>query len=83
MAKQAAGKVLVSERALFSRINRVLLKDGETIRRCRTDSRSYHNLGSYYTVDFSRNAVVDSMIDLEEYGREIGVLRPFEAMADQ
>ncbi len=76
-------KVPVSERALVARINRVLAKDDETLRRCRDDSRGFNELGRYYTVDFTRNVIVGKDHDLEKLGRKLGVLAPYEALCDE
>ncbi|MCW5756977.1 MAG: hypothetical protein KIT54_07070 [Phycisphaeraceae bacterium] len=74
-------KVQLSERALFGRVNRALQREGQSLRRCRIDSRDYANLGRYFVVDDSRNYVVGKDIDLEELAREVGVLRGYETLA--
>jgi hypothetical protein len=38
--------------------------------------------GDYYFLDTDINGVVDSRLDLEDYGRELGVLRPYEALRE-
>jgi hypothetical protein len=75
--------VPVSERALAARINRALAKQGQTLRRCRADSRWHRELGDYYAIDVDRNTCADTDIDLEALGREMGVLREFEKLADE
>lgn len=75
-------KVMVSERALFARINRLLQKDGMFIRRCREDSQSAHVLGRYFVIDAQRNCVVEKDIDLEQLGRDRGVLAEYEVLAE-
>jgi hypothetical protein len=72
---------MVSERALSSRIDRALRKNGEKLRRCRSNSRDYHRLGDFYTVDIERNAVASTHVDLEQRGRELGVLHSNEQFA--
>lgn len=75
-------KVVVTERALFSRINRRLNKDGEKLHRCRADSRWFNDMGPYYIVDMATNtATARGFSDLENWGREIGALKPFEKLA--
>ena len=73
-------QVPISERALFARINRALAKEGETLRRCRPDSRWSNELGYYYALDISRNAITSKHVDLEDWGREMGVLKPYEKL---
>ncbi len=72
----------VTERALFSRINRKLKKEGEILRRCRENSRFYADMGPYYAVDVVSNTVTARGVsDLEAWGRDLGVMRPFEKLA--
>jgi len=73
-------KVPVAERALVARINRVLAKSDEGLRRCRDGSRAFSELGRYYTVNFNRNLIVRKDHDLEELGRELNVLADFETL---
>ncbi len=73
-------KVKVSERAIVARISRALAKEGEALRRCRRDSRSYSTLGDYYVIDINRNFVTSTDIDLEKWAREMKVLQAWEEM---
>lgn len=68
-------KVPVSTRALSQRINRALAKDGKKLVRARS-AKIEEALGSWYIVNGS--GVDDCRIDLEDYGREIGVLKEWE-----
>ena len=77
----AGQKVVVSERAMAARINRELKKQGESLRRCREDSRWFHDLGQYYTLDLERNVISDKQVDLTELAKKLGVLRPYEVLA--
>ncbi len=79
--KAKATKVMLSERAVFARVDRALVKRRETIRRCREDARGFHDLGRYYTVDTDINAVTHKGFELESFARKLGVLQPYEAMA--
>lgn len=64
----------VSERALVARINRVLAREGERLRKCRTDSRSFPTLGNYYIVHLPRNLIVNySIDDLDDLAEQVGV----------
>jgi hypothetical protein len=82
-AMTKGGKVPVSERALFSRINRALAKQGESLRRCREDSRSFSDLGAYYIIDIRGNYVTAKFLELDKLGRKMGVLEPYEALDDR
>ena len=70
----------ISRRALVTRINRALAKQGQALRRCRQSSRWHPDLGDYYAVDLGRNGIVDTHVDLVAKGRELGVLRPSERL---
>jgi hypothetical protein len=76
-------KVKLSERALLARINRALAKEDEGLRRCREDSRDFHNLGRYYRVDYFHNGIVGTDVDLESLGRELKVLADWEVLDPQ
>lgn len=64
----------LSNGALILRINRRLAKDDQAVRKCRETSRDHNELGDYYVVNTSMNVIVAKQVDLEEYGRELGVL---------
>ena len=88
MAKKRTG-VPVSERALIQRINRKLNADRPTPRQSGTidvlkrarGARAELDLGRHYVIDLRSNCVLHKDVDLEEFGRELGVLRPYEAVA--
>jgi hypothetical protein len=67
----------LSESAIISRINRALRTQGEVLRRCRESSRGFQELGRFYVVN-ERNFICQKDVDLDELGRELGVLRPNE-----
>ncbi len=71
----------VTERALIQRINRVLAKKQELLKKCREASGSYNNLGDYYTIDVYRNAIIDTHLNLEKLGRKLDVLAKWESLA--
>ncbi|WP_315720157.1 MULTISPECIES: hypothetical protein [unclassified Bradyrhizobium] len=77
----AETKVPVTMRALIARINRKLAHDYLAMRRCRSSSRWYYDLGDFYVVDNLHNNIEAVSIDPVEYGRELGVLQPFEEVA--
>jgi len=70
----------VSERALIGRINRRLDRDYKKLYKSRPGSRLEANVGRFYVVDVWRNTVVDTHVDLESYGRELGVLAEWEQL---
>jgi len=72
-------KVPVSERALVQRINRVLAKEDQALKKTRS-SRWRADLGAFYTIDRRHNAIVDRMIDLEEFARELKTLAEYERL---
>ena len=82
MGKRGQGeKVPVTMRALIQRINRKLASDNEMLRRTR--GQASVDLGVYHVIDVSKNAVVGKDIDPEAYGRDLGVLKPWERLVDE
>jgi hypothetical protein len=75
-------KIPVAERALMARVNRALAKKNQAMQRCRQESRSFHNLGRYYIIDFSRNCLLHSDVDIEAFARQMGILRAYEVLDD-
>ncbi len=74
--------VPVSERALVQRINRRLAKDGERLKAA-AGMRARLELGAYFVMDISHNCVLHKDVDLEELGRELEVLRPYESLVTE
>lgn len=73
----------ITERALYQRVARGLQHDGKAIRTARyiVDGNSLREdpeLGRYFVIDTSRNIIVDKRVDLQEYGRDLGVLKAWE-----
>jgi hypothetical protein len=58
--------MVISERALFARVARNLAHNGETLHRCRVDSRWFNSLGRYYTVDSSTGCAGSRCDDVED-----------------
>jgi hypothetical protein len=77
--KEKPTMVPVSERALVQRINRKLWKESEVLKAARPNTRAVQDLGRYYVID-DRNRVVRQHCDLEEMGRELGVLAAYERL---
>lgn len=80
MAKARVG-VPVTRRALFQRINRALAERDEVLKKLRGD-RWWPDLGDYYVVNIRVNGVVAKHVDLADFGRELGVLAPYEKLAE-
>ncbi len=80
--KVMSRKVAVTERAVEARINRVLAKELRVLKRCREDSRWFRDLGRHYIVDLGHNGIAGQDVDIELLGRELGVLKDYEVLAE-
>jgi hypothetical protein len=76
----ATRKVMITERALVQRINRALAKEDEVVKKSRADSRMEMQYGTYYSVNQRTNNIANGNIDIESMGRELGVLKEYEAL---
>jgi hypothetical protein len=63
----------VSESALVKRINRKLLPEGERLQTSR-GAHAEQQLGCHYITDTNGGCVCVQNVDVEAYGRELGVL---------
>lgn len=70
--------MIVSEKALISRINRRLAHGGTVLKKTR-GQRWRSSVGDFYEID--GNTIVSTHVDLEDWARELGVLRPSERLA--
>jgi hypothetical protein len=77
MSKQQ--KVPVSERALIQRLNRKIHDEERMIRTTR-GGRAESDLGRHYCLNWRGNWIVAKNIDLEDWGREHGVLKDWEEL---
>ncbi|WP_280554543.1 hypothetical protein [Halomonas sp. 25-S5] len=69
----------VTERALTARLNRRLKKDGRKIHK--TPPSAQQELGTWHVVNLEQGTIAAHGIEsLEEFAREEGVLKPFEAL---
>lgn len=68
---------VVTKRALVQRINRKLQHQSKMLKALRSE-RGRSDLGDFFVVDVGRNAVIRAHCDLEELGRELGVLGAWE-----
>jgi hypothetical protein len=73
-------KVPVSKRALTQRNNRALEKRSQLLRRPSPQGQS--TMGEFVIVDVGINGIVGEYKDLENLGRELGVLETWESLAD-
>jgi hypothetical protein len=88
--KQDSKRIKITERALFQRINRKLAQDGEKLCTARGESAS-EEMGRFYVVEtgqhvrpkrYAASGVVYTHVKLEELGRKLGVIKPWEELAD-
>lgn len=73
-------KVTVTERALFARVDRKLAKEGQRLRRCKTDAKAFSELGTFYIVDTTTNTIAAKNCELETLAKEVGVLADWEEL---
>jgi hypothetical protein len=71
--------VPVTERALVQRINRLLANHGQQLQKARGNTARLE-LGDYYTINVHQNFVVQKDVGLEELGRRLNALRPYESL---
>jgi hypothetical protein len=80
-------KMPVQERTLLARINRHLAHDNERVHVTREGGRAATDLGRFYVIRYGRGGdepstnIIDHHVDIEEMGRELGLLRPYEVLA--
>jgi len=74
-------KVPVSMRALIQRINRTLKPDLETLKITRGEQMR-REVGDYYRLNLRYNCISGKHMDPEEYGRNLGVLQPWETVVE-
>lgn len=72
----------ITTQALHRRVNRALAHHGQVLRKCREDSRYYHDKGDYYLVNLETAGIDETYIDLEELARELKVIENVEVVAD-
>ena len=71
-------KKQISERAVFLRLNRKLAKQNIVLKKCRPSNQFYGQLGDYYAIDLNTNTITTHHVDLEQWARDKGALKPFE-----
>jgi len=79
------GQVPVTMRAIVQRINRTLAADG--YRRLKQSrgrrSISIATWGKWFLVDGSRNRVERTHVNLEEFAKELGAVKPWEEVRER
>jgi hypothetical protein len=75
-----AQKVPVSERALIQRISRKLWDDDQVVKTTR-GGQAEMALGRHYILDWKINGIMHKDIDLEDWGRKLGVLKTWEKVS--
>jgi hypothetical protein len=70
-------KTAVFEQVLIQRINHKLNADAKQLRTARSFQMEI-SIGHYFIVDLRRNSIKRQQIDLDELGRELGVLSDSE-----
>ena len=70
--------VNVKNRALVARIERALKKQNRGLKTDRSDREV-----RYLVIDEPQMRIEDFDVNLEAYGRKLGVLRPWEKLADE
>lgn len=73
------GLVPVTVRAVLQRINRKLAPESQVVRKTR-GSRAIQDLGEYYLLDWNRNVVLDSRVDVERLGRKLKLVGDWESV---
>lgn len=73
-------KIPIAERALFARVDRKLAKEGKRLRRCKTESKWYSELGALYVLDVNVNTIAAKHCSLEVLAKELGVLSEWEEL---
>ena len=52
------------------------------LKRCRSNAKGYNKLGDFHAMSFRKNFVGAKHVDAETCGKEIGVLKPYEELAN-
>lgn len=72
-------RVPVTERAMAQRLNRVLKEEDLTLKKSRGE-RALIELGDWYIVNYRYNRIIEKDVDIEDLGRERGVLAKWESV---
>ena len=72
-------KVQITVRAAVQRINRALKADLQSLKKARTE-QAVLDCGLYYVIDHRKNYIVHHDVDLDTFGKQLGVIEPWEAV---
>ena len=67
----------ISEHALMQRINRILKNDMRQLKKTH-GKRTRRDVGDYYILDYNRNIIKETFVDIEKLGRRLKVLNTNE-----
>lgn len=82
MPEQMRDYRTVTVAATLKRVNRILAKDEEQLRKNRGGPYS-ETLPEWICVDLNRNTINGGTGDLEAFAREVGALKVWERMAEE
>ena len=74
-------KAPVTMRSVIARINRRLKPDQQMLKVTRGE-RLRINVGNYYVMDFSMNAILHTNVDPERMARDLDCLMDYEAVVE-
>ena len=72
----------VSFDAVYRRLKRALARQGETLHRCRRDSRWWPDLGDFYSADLYTNGISGRHLDVVSMAHEMRLIAPNEVVAE-
>lgn len=75
-------KVSISMRALLQRINRTLAKDGQVLKKSRSE-KMICSVGEYFIVDLKSSCIICQNENPIDLGKKIGALKPYEEVSDE
>ncbi len=73
-----SGPTFVYYNAVIRRVNRILEREGQVIRRCRDGNRYQAVLGEHYIVDLKTDKVLKANVNLRVYAVKYRVLKDWE-----
>lgn len=73
----------ITESALVRRINRKLAPAWQRVCKLSERHRGYGSLGRYHMMDTFQNTVIDTHLDLDHLGQQLGVIDHAEAAANR
>ena len=74
-------KVMITTRAAVQRINRALKPDLQSLKKARTQ-QAILDCGQFYVIDHRKNYLAYHDVDLDAFGKELGVIEQWEAVGD-